>query len=46
LLLGVWIKERNEKRKAAEQLLGGNVHVISNNDESLAATEQPKVKSE
>ena len=46
LLLGVWIKERNEKRKAAEQLLGGNVQVISNNDESLAATEQPKVKSE
>ena len=46
LLFGVWIKERNEKRKAAEQLLGGNVHAISNNDESLAATEQPKVKSE
>ena len=45
LLLGVWIKERQEKKKAAEQLLIASEQSVDSEQASVAS-EQPKVNSE
>jgi signal peptidase II len=45
LLLGVWVKERKEKKKAAE-MPADSEKVAVDNEQSLVAGEQPKVNSE
>jgi signal peptidase II len=45
LLLGVWIKERQEKKKAAELAVGGD-QLSVDNEPPKVADEQPKVNSE
>jgi signal peptidase II len=45
LLLGVWIKERQEKKKAAE-LQAISEQALVNSDQSSVSSEQPKVNSE
>jgi signal peptidase II len=46
LLLGVWIKERSEKKKAAEQLSIEGGQSSGGNDKVSVASDQPKVNSE
>ena len=45
LLLGVWIKERQEKKKATEQLSIASEQSVDSEQASVAS-EQPKVNSE
>ena len=52
LLIGVWVKERQEKKKAAELQVGSeqssvvNDQLPVNSEQSTVASEQPKVNSE
>ena len=46
LLLGVWVKEQKEKKKAAEQLSLDSEQFSAGSDQSSVGSEQPKVNSE